>query len=292
MIKHFGPNLIGRDFVCGDIHGCFDLVESFLNKIGFDKTKDRLFSVGDLVDRGPFNERCLDLLYQPWFHMVKGNHDFMMSEGFRGDSKYGMVWLNHGGLWAVNYLGDSDEMSIYVRGAVEDIINKLPLLITVQKKDGSKFHVMHAELTHDEHLTDDDLADEHFLKQLATRQTRDGDFILWARNMFIRFHDRHLDERAIAKIKKGIVIENKNVHAIFNPKLSHIYSGHTVVRAPIQFYGQTDLDTMAYGSYAVDKHSGKKVNPWAGLTFTEPATGKFWKVAGDQFTEIKPIVII
>ena len=46
MIKHFGPNLSGRDFVCGDIHGCFDLVESFLNKIGFDKTKDRLFSVG------------------------------------------------------------------------------------------------------------------------------------------------------------------------------------------------------------------------------------------------------
>ncbi|WP_261986408.1 metallophosphoesterase, partial [Enterococcus faecium] len=53
FVKHFGPNSIGRDFAVGDIHGCFSRLNSALNTIEFDPSKDRLFSVGDLVDRGP-----------------------------------------------------------------------------------------------------------------------------------------------------------------------------------------------------------------------------------------------
>ena len=53
----------GRTFVCGDIHGSWSCVERFLTEINFDKENDRLICAGDLIDRGPENEKCMSLLY-------------------------------------------------------------------------------------------------------------------------------------------------------------------------------------------------------------------------------------
>ena len=41
----------GRDFVFDDIHGCFATVEQALEALDYDPGRDRLFSVGDLIDR-------------------------------------------------------------------------------------------------------------------------------------------------------------------------------------------------------------------------------------------------
>ena len=49
----------GRDFVVGDLHGCYDALMRQLDARGFDPAADRLLSVGDLVDRGPDSRRCL-----------------------------------------------------------------------------------------------------------------------------------------------------------------------------------------------------------------------------------------
>ena len=46
-------NKVGRDFVVGDVHGMFDRVAQALTKVQFNPSRDRLFSVGDLIDRGP-----------------------------------------------------------------------------------------------------------------------------------------------------------------------------------------------------------------------------------------------
>jgi serine/threonine protein phosphatase 1 len=59
----------------GDIHGHFQRLQQCLEAVGFDPAVDRLFSVGDLVDRGPHSEAALDWLAQPWFHAVQGNHE-------------------------------------------------------------------------------------------------------------------------------------------------------------------------------------------------------------------------
>lgn len=77
MFKHFTKNTIGRDFAIGDIHGHFSAVTALLDHIGFDREKDRLFSVGDLVDRGPESNDVLTWLAFPWFHAVSGNHEAM-----------------------------------------------------------------------------------------------------------------------------------------------------------------------------------------------------------------------
>ena len=69
-------NLDGRDFVVGDIHGAYDLVLKGLKEIKFDARQDRLFSVGDLVDRGRQSARAQAFLDYKGLHgAVRGNHE-------------------------------------------------------------------------------------------------------------------------------------------------------------------------------------------------------------------------
>lgn len=65
----------GRDFVVGDIHGAYDLVLQAMRQVNFDSERDRLFAVGDLIDRGPDSWRCARFLRKPYVYSVRGNHD-------------------------------------------------------------------------------------------------------------------------------------------------------------------------------------------------------------------------
>ena len=75
VIQKFKENWHGRDFVLGDLHGCLELLQIEMIKVGFNEETDRIFSVGDLVDRGPDSLKCLELVFEPWFHSVLGNHE-------------------------------------------------------------------------------------------------------------------------------------------------------------------------------------------------------------------------
>jgi serine/threonine protein phosphatase 1 len=68
-------NKLGRDFVIGDIHGAYDTVKRGMRAVNFDPKKDRLFCVGDLIDRGPGSHRCVDFLKLPCVYACRGNHD-------------------------------------------------------------------------------------------------------------------------------------------------------------------------------------------------------------------------
>ena len=79
-------------YVVGDIQGCFEPFLALLQKVRFNPDKDRLWSVGDLVNRGPENLETLR-----WFHahrdnvtLVLGNHDLHLmavSAGARAPSR-------------------------------------------------------------------------------------------------------------------------------------------------------------------------------------------------------------
>ena len=135
MHKLIEENKSGRDFVVGDIHGHIDLLMEALSYEGFDKGKDRLFSVGDLIDRGPESLQCLKLLDEPWFYAVRGNHEQMMIDWAMGENFN--HWQNTMGMWSRN-LSDS-EISTWVARLM-----KLPISMTLSGAD-YRVGICHAE---------------------------------------------------------------------------------------------------------------------------------------------------
>ncbi|WP_406822174.1 metallophosphoesterase [Pseudomonas sp. KnCO4] len=83
MFKRLSANTKGRDYIVGDIHFRTEQLYLGLNALGFDYNNDRLITVGDVVDRGPDVREGLELFNKPWFHSVRGNHEWMLIEAFR-----------------------------------------------------------------------------------------------------------------------------------------------------------------------------------------------------------------
>lgn len=135
-VRHFENNTVGRDFFVGDIHGCFELLSAKLMEIGFDESCDRLFSVGDLVDRGPSSEDSVDWIAKPWFHSVRGNHEQMAIGVSEGRHDLGNYLVNGGG-W---FLSMTDERQKLYADAFRD----LPYAMDIQTKHGL-IGVVHAE---------------------------------------------------------------------------------------------------------------------------------------------------
>lgn len=74
-VHRYPLNSRGRDFVVGDIHGCFTMLDTELARLNFDPERDRLFSVGDLVDRGSESPAVLDAIHRHQIKAVRGNHE-------------------------------------------------------------------------------------------------------------------------------------------------------------------------------------------------------------------------
>lgn len=136
MIKHFKRNTTGKDYAVGDIHGCFSRLQAHLDYIGFEPAHDRLFSVGDLVDRGLESELSLEWLAKPWFHAVRGNHEQMAIDAASGfmDQR---IYIANGGAW---FLG----MTQPERGLFADAFSMLPIAIDVETEAGL-IGIVHAE---------------------------------------------------------------------------------------------------------------------------------------------------
>lgn len=143
MLQTYGENKLGRDFCVGDIHGCYDRLIAFMKNLDFDFKKDRLFSVGDLVDRGPNSDQVMLWLEQPWFHAVRGNHDQMIIDSVDpyNTSAAGNLLAN-GGAWflALNYK-DQNEVAFAMEA--------LPIMIEVETKNG-KFGIVHANVPYED----------------------------------------------------------------------------------------------------------------------------------------------
>lgn len=152
MLKQFENNNLGQDYVVGDIHGDFARLQVLLKKIEFNFDEDRLFSVGDLIDRGPESQKCLDLINEAWFNAVRGNHEDMLIKAFQDPERWSEQWMRNGGTW-------SQALDQETLGAYAERLSKLPLAISVGEGE-TRFNVFHAEFFgNDESLDKSDYSD-------------------------------------------------------------------------------------------------------------------------------------
>lgn len=291
-LKTFESNQVGRDFVVGDLHGAFDVFMNLLTNIDFDPTKDRMFSVGDLVDRGPDSIECLSLLKEPWFHSVIANHEQMMLEAF-DDGYLGQFWMQNGGHWGARaYLDWRNQLQGKAADApttesvrlwdMLDYVRDLPFLMTVKLKSGKRVHIIHAELPPGAEITDEVLEDPVQVHRLATVMDSNGEFFTWGRYLFMRFFREDLSN--VAKVKR--IVANAGIPSkMFNDRLSHVISGHTIMQRPLTILGQTNIDTGAYGSTSNDARS------WEKLTCVELDTWTFYQATATTFGTVEPIVV-
>lgn len=137
LYKRVPRNTIGRDLIVGDVHGHFTKLRQALYAIGFDEQADRLFFVGDLVDRGPESLEATEWLAHPWVHAVRGNHEQMAVDDVAGMSDP-EVYIANGGAWFMG-LTRAEQCEI------ASTLDMLPLAIELETEHGM-VGIVHAEV--------------------------------------------------------------------------------------------------------------------------------------------------
>lgn len=185
-VKSFEKNEEGRDYVVGDVHGNFTKLQQALERIGFNPERDRLFSVGDLVDRGPESEKALEWLEFPWFFPVQGNHEDMAIRWPEGNMD-GSNYLQNGGGWN---LANPDS----VQRDIAEALRVLPIGIEVETNAGL-VGIVHAECAGNDWI--------------AFREALNGDYPQSAKKRLIQeaLWARH-------RITYGLTDEVLGVHAL------------------------------------------------------------------------------
>ncbi len=107
---------MNRRIITGDIHGCYLTLRSLLEeKVKIDH-EDKLYFVGDYIDRGPRSREVLDYLIDlKWrgfkIFPVRGNHEEMMLKAME-DPAFLQAWFNNGAVHTLRSL-DVPEECIY-----------------------------------------------------------------------------------------------------------------------------------------------------------------------------------
>lgn len=253
FIKEVPANEDGRDFIVGDLHGCFDELAKLLSYVEFNPHKDRLFSTGDLIDRGPRSIDCLNLLKKKWFYPVLGNHEdiFLIRFKMYEEGK------------TQGFVKEEFDFIKSAQKFVPNILN-MPLAYEINNKIWGKIYVVHAEIL-PEHIlgtTKDDIStieyDRYFdsmkyfdfSNQLEnffqSNKNKEIDFnlkqkLIWSRSIIKQFHvdnQEQLEEQDFSFL-------NKNS---FKQKIK-VFCGHNVVPFPMKVGQQMYIDTGAALGY-------------------------------------------
>lgn len=209
LYKKYKPNTRGIDYVVGDIHGCYKTFCGALDRINFRISKDRMFSVGDLVDRGSHSLTCLDLLDCKWFHMIRGNHEQMAIDYMDHINEFdyrhfGQTYSANGGDWFL-------DLHPELQKKVADRFRKLP--ITIQIGDVALCHADPYRLRYDDLLLDLKSNSKQFIDYISEQ-------VIW--------------KRGLVRSENPVYIEGVN----------HMFFGHTVQQIkPKQLGNMYFIDT-------------------------------------------------
>lgn len=207
LVARYGRNDGGRDFVVGDVHGMFAHLDALLKEVEFDADVDRLFSVGDLVDRGPSSHQALEWLAHPWFHACRGNHEQFAIDS--GDPEQLEIWVGfNGGEWWL-------QLEPHEQERFRERFRRLPLAMEIDTRAGL-IGVVHADVP-------PMLSWERFVDLLEARDQDASFYALWSRN-------RLQGATTITPVAGAV---------------DRVYCGHTPTRGTVQIDNVWYIDTGA-----------------------------------------------
>lgn len=224
LLQTVKKNHEGSDYICSDIHGHFSLLQSTLNALGFNPQKDRLFSLGDLIDRGPENEQTFEWLEKDWFFAIQGNHERMLINAVEQKSaRLFAQWSMWGGSWA-------ESLGVEELRAFHKKLSKLPVAIELPVDNNKTVALVHAELPDQ----CDWLEVRSQLLQFQAEEIESTPSIsdmLWKKTQLFRTPER---QKRIQPVR--------NIH--------HVFHGHSIVESITTIGNRTFMDL---GSYATGK---------------------------------------
>lgn len=154
-----------RTFAIGDIHGCAATLRRLVDDTLRPLPADRIYLLGDLIDRGPDSKGVLDFIFELRERglsvaSVRGNHEEMCLQA-SSDLNYSELWEANGGLATLASYHDNGCNEI--PGQYRDYLESLPLYILLEE-----YVIVHAGLNFD---TKDPFGDT--------------DAMLWTRSTFV-----------------------------------------------------------------------------------------------------------
>ena len=113
-----------RRFAIGDIHGCYRTFRTMVEEILRVNKNDRLYLLGDYIDRGPSSRQVLDyiLRLQETGYMVKpvlGNHEYMLLRSLEEEEDF-RLWILNGCAATLRSFG-VDPLRVHDRESVFEI---------------------------------------------------------------------------------------------------------------------------------------------------------------------------
>jgi len=239
LIQTVEPNNVGRDFIVGDIHGCWFRLKQAINAVEFNPERDRLFHVGDLIDRGTDHDLMDEFIGKPWFIGVMGNHDASL-HAYKGHDTYGLRTFcipYHFHEW---FEALSKEEQTFL---LQETYN-LPLAIELKRPNGLPIIIAHGDLPEDtwadaktkleaiQNKPDNQLrrADYHYLAELMwSRHSANKANLYNGSGIFDPVYDAHIIEQAHEQLKV--------------PDVQCVISGHTPFDTPNQIGNRLFIDT-------------------------------------------------
>jgi serine/threonine protein phosphatase 1 len=134
-----------RTFVIGDVHGCAATLRRLVEELLRPLPGDRIYLLGDLIDRGPDSRGVLDFIFELRerglsVESVRGNHEEMFLQA--DDDHLLELWGANGGLATLASFRADGPGDIPRR--YRDFLDSLPLYILLDD-----FFIVHAGLNFD-----------------------------------------------------------------------------------------------------------------------------------------------
>lgn len=129
----------GHDFVVGDIHGHAALLDGLVDCVRFDPVSDRLFKLGDLIDRDPQSQVLLERVRdEPWLHSFRGNYEALLKGALQGLS-VGRFWCRDVGDWGHGQPDGEHQQRT-------EVIDGPPIGMSLPLVHGRRVGLVHTEL--------------------------------------------------------------------------------------------------------------------------------------------------